>query len=100
MNKKQLIVCWVIGLLLSFSFIYSAISLKYISPCKASSFDGIPLNPFFKQHPLDLLSCDTKRWYWKTEFFAGTIMGKLTMTIPPILIVGGLLIYSFKNKHE
>lgn len=110
MNKPQLTVCWVMAIMLSLVFFLSSTNIVFLES------KGIP-SP--QSHINFLSSSKNNRRPTLDEIFGSqnveknpslhveihmmrllAILPRLVAFIPPILIIGGLLIYSLRNKQK
>lgn len=81
MNKKQLIITWVIGIYVSTFFVLQQTIYPIIISRKASPFDlsGIP-----------------DKYFWIT---IGIVLWKpISVLLIPFLIIGSLLIYTLRTR--
>jgi len=104
MNKKQLIVAWVVGILICIAFISSPFKIVKKPVFREPTAEEI------RKHELGRQKGVTYFGSPRTEKIGvkRTIKGRsikvipiyLGIIIPPILIIGGLLIYTLKDKKK
>lgn len=87
MNKKQLIVTWIVGLFLIAGFILSTYNIRYGEKTYTNS-QGLTLTLLNMQ------------WQISGTIHPLVILRNLIRYIPAILIIGGLLIYSLRDKKK
>ena len=103
MNKKQLIVAWVIGIFLTISFLifpYAIRKEKLYRPL--TEIEKKELEP---RKPGVVYFDDRSIWTGEYKFVIkerkkGKYLPYFCQVIPPIVIIGGLLIYTLRNKKK
>ncbi len=84
MNKKQIMVLWAIAILLCIGLVLSTFVIWYNE--KPNTFEG-------------LLS-DKGQWCISKANSIDIVFVNIIRYVSPILIIGGLLLYSLRNKNK
>ena len=106
MNKKQLIVTWIAGILLAISFIIFPYTIRkeklYRRPSQTER-----ANILKSKKPGEITLGDLFRATWTGKYKVRIEKRKKTeylfyllQIIPPVLIIGGLLIYGLRDKKK
>ena len=102
MNKKQLIVAWVMGILIALSFMFMPFRIYFREPI----YTKFHLIPIEKGKPLTFDDIPTKKpigykigIFVQKELHPVKVTYRLLGRIFPFLIIGGLLIYTLRNKR-
>jgi len=92
LNNRQLVIVWLTGLFLSLAFIFSHYEFRYDSPEKVPVFYKLLKRNSYRVSGV-------RSWYYRTRAFR-EIYPLLLMSVPPILIVQGFLIYTLRSKKK
>ena len=98
MNKKQIIVTWLMGILMIVSFIFASYTISF----KKQVF-SLELNPFEWDYSDDQyikIPRDKYGLFSRKDTDYRTVTFRLMGRIAVICIVGGILIYALRNKKN
>jgi len=88
MNKRQLVVVWVIAILLSMGAIASTYKFTY---CEPNNIDSLLRE---ENDPI------VKTWHADSTNNPYLIMSNLIRYMLPVMIIGSILIYTLKSKKK
>ena len=98
MNKKQLIITWGMGILMVLSFIFASYTISF----KKRVF-ALEINPFewdYSDEEYIKIPRDKFGVFSEKDAEYGQVTLRLMKRVASIFIVGGLLVYTFRNKKK
>jgi heme/copper-type cytochrome/quinol oxidase subunit 2 len=88
MNKKQMIVLWVVAILLCMGLVFSTYEVWYKAKPKPNTLDAL------------LIDDEPRGWTISKLNRLDRIGVNMIRYLSPILIIGGVLLYSLRNKNK